>query len=532
MGKIKTVHLVWSSLLLYLTYLLSKLIQFDNLSSFANDSVHYLVMARHYSPWVDESRAISSAWLLQDFPPFFPWLLAFTGTAHSLLYAHLLVAGLGLAGLYFYYLLSSRWLKSQGLALFPLLIFALSPGFILGLQGILSESLYFFLFIIFVLLYTPTRNNSNTKIVIAGLLLAAILLTRTIGIALWMAILTQAFFSSISQKRVNYQPIVIAAISLLVYFLLMTIWGPVKESHYLDILIRYLGDKDLYQIGTGTEHFFSAASQLTSLLDSWTTFWIIYWRADGFSSSYYVMIVLLLLSTSGLLIRLAKNKYDAWYVLFYLLILLIWPYPGQMVRLLFPIMPLLLIYGGYAVTKFAYLKKFSYRKNIFPSILYIFILVTVIPSHAFIQTRANMAAEKQMIPVYEIFRSADLGVANRDLRLQNQMLKDFARIKDVVSEDEKILYFLPSYLAILSNRQGVKAPSPVDGRAYRLISEKNHASYIFLTRLHPRNTRPDFNALRGAEYIRSGTELVWCSQLEDGTLASCLYRIKDPTTDP
>jgi len=334
MGKIKTVHLIWPPLLLYLAYLFSKLIWFDNLSSFANDSVHYLVMARHYSPWVDESGAISSAWLLQDFPPFFPWVLAFffpwvlafTGAAHSLLYAHLLVVGLGLASLYYYYLLSSRWLKDQVLAIFPLLIFALAPGFILGLQGILSESLFLLLSIIFMLLYVPARHHSKTKIVITGLLLAAILLTRTIGIALLMALLAQAFFSSISKKSVKYQPIVIAAIALLAYFLLMTIWGPVKESHYLDNLIQYLMGKDLYQIGTSTEHFFSVTSQLISLHNSWTTFWIIYWRADGYSLSYYVVMVLLLASMSGLLIRLIKNKYDAWYVLFYLLILLVWPY--------------------------------------------------------------------------------------------------------------------------------------------------------------------------------------------------------------
>jgi len=243
------------------------------------------------------------------------------------------------------------------------------------------------------------------------------------------------------------------------------------------------------------------------------------------------MMVLLLFALSGLFIRLIKNKYDAWYVLFYLIILLVWPYPGQMVRLLFPIMPLLLIYGGYAVLKLVYLKNISYRIYVFPSILYIFTLVTVLPSHAFIHARANMASEKQMIPVYQIFRRAELKIAEMDLLVQNQMLKDFVRVKEFVSEDEKILYYLPSYLAILSNRQGVKAPSPVGGRAYRLISEENHASYIFLTRLHPRNTRPDFSGLSGRELIFSGTDLVWCSQLEDGTLVSCLYKIKSPVLD-
>lgn len=531
MVKIKTVHLVWPLLLLYLTYLLSKLIWFDNLSSFANDSVHYLVMAMHYSPWLSESGAIATAWPLQYLPPFFPWILAITGAAHSLIYAHLLVTGLGLVSLYFYYLISNRWLKNPGLAVFPVLIFALSPGFILGLQGILSESLYLLLTFIFILLYLPARNNSKAQIVIAGLLLAAILLTRTIGIALCMGILAQAFFSSISQKTFKYQPIVIAALSLLVYLLLTEIWGPVNQSIYLDLLIRYLTGEDLYQIGTGTEHFFSVQSQLVSLFNSWTTFWIIYWKADGSSTSFYVTISLLLLSLSGLFTRIRKNKYDAWYVLFYLLILLVWPHPGQMVRLLFPVMPFLLIYAGYAVLKLTRLLDSPDHKNKIPFIFYLLILAAVLPSHAFIHTRANMAAENQLIPVYEIFRRADLAIANNDLAIQNQMLKDFARIKDFVSADQKIMYFLPSYLAILSDRQGVRAPSPVDGQTYRLIAEENRVSYIFLTRLHPRNTRPNFSGLTGAKHIRSGTELVWCSQLENGETASCLYKIKDPKID-
>jgi hypothetical protein len=346
-----------------------------------------------------------------------------------------------------------------------------------------------------------------------------------------MGILAQAFFSSISQKTFKYQPIVIAAISLLMYLLLITIWGPVKESHYLDMLIRYLTGKDLYQLGTDTEHFFYLQTQLTSLHNSWTTFWVIYWKADGSSTSYYVVITLLLFSMSGLFIRVTKNNFDAWYVLFYLLILLAWPHPGQMVRLLFPVIPLLLIYAGYAVLKLTHLLDSPDRKNKILFVFYLLILAAVLPSHAFIHTRANMAAEKQLIPVYEIFRRSDLAIANNDLAIQNQMLKDFARIKDFVSADEKIMYFLPSYLAILSDRQGVRAPSPVDGRAYRLIAEENHVSYIFLTRLHPRNTHPNYSGLTGAKHIRSGTDLVWCSQLDNGKMASCLYKIKDPKTN-
>ena len=528
MQKNKIAHLVWPPLLIYFLYLESKLAWVDNLASLANDSVHYLVMARHYSPWVSETPAIAAAWLYQDFPLLFPWLLAISGAAHSYLYAHALVIALGLICLYLFYLLSSRWMRNEIWIVFPISIFALSPGFILGLQGILSESFYLLLTLAFMLYYKPAEKITARHIVLTGILLAAVLLTRTIGISLCLAVLAQAFFSSISQKKMVYKPIVIVTIALLAYFLLMTVWGPVKESHYIDMLARYLTGQDLYEIGTGTEQYFSATSQLTSLVNSWTTFWIIYWRADVFASSYYVMMTLLLFSMSGLVVRLFKNKYDAWYVLFYLIILLVWPHPGQMVRLLFPIMPLLLIYAGYAITKLVSLTRYTGRKTMVSSLFYLFVLVAVLPSHAFIHSRSNLASERQLIPVYEIFRKASFNTANKDLVLQNQVLKDFSNIKESVPEDAKVLYFLPSYLAILSDRKGVPAPSPVDGRTYRQIAKNNGASYIFLTRFHPRNTRPDYNGLTGAEHIHSGTEIIWCSQLENGEIASCLYRITKP----
>ena len=484
-------------------------------------------MALHYSPWITESPAISTAWLYQDFPPFFPWLLALTGAVHSYLSAHILVTCIGLASLYFYYLLSKREMNNRYWIILPVIIFALSPGFLLGLQGILSEPLFLMLTLMFMLFYKPAEKFTAGYIVIAAIILAAILLTRTIGIALCAAILVQVFVSGIAQKKIQYRPVIIVISALLIYFFSMMLWGPVKESHYLDVLIRYITAQDLYRIGTGTKHYFSVVTQLNSLLNSWTSFWIIYW-ANEISASYYVMMTLLVFSISGLLIRLYENKLDSWYVLFYLMILLVWPHPGQMVRLLFPIMPLLLLYSGYAITKLVCATKLPNRINMIPLIFYMFVLVTVLPSHAFIHSRANMAYESQMIPVYEIFRKADVAASNNNLVLQNQILKDFSNIKDYVPEDAKILYFLPSYLAVLSDRKGVAAPSPVDGRTYRQIAKKNGASYIFLTHFHPRNTRPNYSGLTGAKHLHSGTDIVWCSQLINGELASCLYKITKP----
>jgi len=157
MGRTRLIHSIWPLLLAYLSYLMYHLAFFDSLSSIANDSVNYIAMARHYSPWIDESKAIHHVWPLQDFPPLFPVLLAMTGAAHSFLYAHALVVLIGLSSLYFLYRISKVLLGNEIASIGVVIMFALSPGYILGLQGILSEALYLLLSMMFLLYFRQDR---------------------------------------------------------------------------------------------------------------------------------------------------------------------------------------------------------------------------------------------------------------------------------------------------------------------------------------------------------------------------------------
>jgi hypothetical protein len=377
------------------------------------------------------------------------------------------------------------------------------------------------------LIYTPTQKHSRNQIILAAILLAVILLTRTVGIALCLAILAQALFSSISRKKIQLQSILIVAISLCVYLLLMLIWGPEKESHYVDVLLQYLTDKELYGPGTDSSFYSSYVSQLSNLLDAWTSFWLIYWGTDVYSANYYVIMLLFLASMSGLFIRLFKNKYDAWYALFYILILLVWPHPGQMFRLVFPIMPILLIYASYTIKKLAGIQK-NNKKDLVSPVFFLIVLTAILPSHVFLHTRASIASEMQMVPVYQFFLRTDLAVATKHLLLQNQMLRDFERIRDFVPADEKVMYFLPSYLAILSNRPAEKTSSPVEKINYHQTARESGVGYIFLTRLHPRNTLLSYSGFQGMENLKGWTQQLWCSQLDDGGLASCLYKVLRP----
>lgn len=520
----KYIALLSLSVTAYLAYLFSSLAWFDSLSSFANDSVHYLVMARHYSPWQDENAAIAAAWPLQDFPPFFPWLLAITGAAHSFLYAHLLVIVIGLCSLYFYYLLCLRWLENKAWAILPIMVFALSPGFLLGLQGILSESLFLLLTVIFIWYFIAEEKLSTKQVILCALLLTTILLTRTIGFALLLAIVAQGFFSSLSEKKIQLKPAYIAVLASVMYFLLLAIWGPVKESHYFDILIPYITGEGQSVAGPTHIYNFSYVFQLKSLLDNWTSFWIIFWT-DEFSFIYLVIMMLLLAALSGLSIRLYKNKYDAWYVLFYILILTAWPHPGQMFRLILPIMPLLLLYAGYAIMKLSQLEIFPQKKEWVPATFYLFILASILPSHMFIHTRAATAAENNMVPIYEYFRRADPRLADKELMIHNQMFEDFRRLEKSIQADEKVIYFLPSYVALLSNRTGVISNSLFNPGRYKAAVRESNAAYIFVTRVHPRKNNLKHNGLDGIENLSGWTKVMWCSELPDAETVSCLFKV-------
>jgi hypothetical protein len=70
------------------------------IATIGDDSVSYLTLARHFSPWNPDPLAARWAPYFSNFPPLFPLLLALTGGAYDLLVAHMVVAAGGIASLF------------------------------------------------------------------------------------------------------------------------------------------------------------------------------------------------------------------------------------------------------------------------------------------------------------------------------------------------------------------------------------------------------------------------------------------------
>lgn len=511
-------YLLWVLLVGYLSWLLYQIAGYDNLSSIANDSVNYLVMARHYSPWADESEAISRVWPLQDFPPLFPLLLAVTGAAHSLLSAHVLVVVLGLVGLYPLYKIAVAISGSKNLAKATTLIFAISPGYILGLQGILSESLYLLLALIFIFQYLKLDKPSNLQMMLMGILLAAAMLTRTVGFVLLLSLLCQGILIALASKKLPLTQLKIAVIALMIYFMSMFLIGPESQSHYLDAFMGFISGRDPTEIGSG---WVVVAGQAVSLVDAWKTFFLIYWLGD-YDVTSVLIIALLGLSFVGLSVRLRQNRLDAWYTIGCILLLFLWPHPGQMVRLLFPVVPVLLIYASVGIHVF--FNQVIHRKLVAVS-FYAIICASILPAHAFMLGRLEMADEVGMIPVYEAFRKPDADIAKREISIQNSMIDSFKSLRKHIDSQEQLMYLAPSYTAVLSDIKSIEVPYPATKRGYKRIAEKSNSKYLLLTELHPRKTRKGYTGFKGVEDLEGWIEELWCSKLISGHKVACLYKV-------
>ena len=496
----------WIAVASYLAWTLFRMAMYPSLTSFADDSSNYLVMALHYSPWVPASPAIQAAWPLQYHPPLFPLLLAGTGAAHSFLAAHLITLVLGAAAIVLFWRFSLFVLGDTTWAMVLTMLFPFLPGFLLGMQGILSESLYLLLTIGFLL--SAKREEPHPGVRIATLsLLVATLLTRSFGVVLVGALIARAVFDWKHSRAIAKSDLKLAVGAMLIFVALHLLLMPGGKGEYGGILqgmVRNGGELgwaglSQYLLGQGT-----------NLLDSWASFFLIYWRPG--SPLFWVLLGLLATACAGLVMRLRQNQLDAWYVLGSLALLMAWPFPGQMLRFLFPLVPLLLLHAAWAI------KSVGQRAQLAGGAACLLLLVAVLPVHAFIQGRLSAAEQLGLVPVYEWLRKPDYPFARQDLEVQNAMLGDFARLRESTSTADVVAYFEPSYVALLAGRKSIPLAFPPDFS----VAGRDGATVILLTRLHPRMTREGLDALAAP----AAPPPSWCGTGPITHLpTTCLFRL-------
>jgi hypothetical protein len=159
------------------------------LASLFDDSVSYLVMAQALSPWHPTPAPIAAAFPLEKYPPLFPLLIGLGGGAYDWRIAHAWVALSFAASVFLLGVHTQRITESPWLGFCAALVLAWFPGMWLNLKGILSEFPYIALVFVALFQYRAASHSpSRGRYALLCVLVAAVVLTRTIGVALMAAI--------------------------------------------------------------------------------------------------------------------------------------------------------------------------------------------------------------------------------------------------------------------------------------------------------------------------------------------------------
>jgi hypothetical protein len=206
---------------------------------------------------------------------------------------------------------------------------------------VLSENLYLALSLGILLRAARNRDATPGALVVTGLLLALLTLTRTVGLAMLVAVAAAGLLRPGSRREKAAAAGIPVAITVGVLLLSHIALSAGVPDQYIDGFRRIAaGEAPRGSVEFGTY----LPSQLAALYEAWLANWLYYWSdATVFSATCVAAIGAL--GLLGCWRGLRAGRVDALYVCAYLLVILCWPHPGQMTRFVYPVAPLLVVFA-------------------------------------------------------------------------------------------------------------------------------------------------------------------------------------------
>lgn len=300
----------------------------NDLAEFGGDNAYYLLIARYFSPYSPPSPVAEFFFKNSFYPPVFPLLLAFTGGGENIFVAHF-VTTICLIGAF---LVLYGWLSSMktgpGLAIVVTLLFALLPGTYMQALSVHSENLYLLFSLGALLAASLSERPEGVRWLYGSAICVALAsLTRGAGLSLIIAFL---LYLAIRRPKAGWWLGVTAALPAVLWKIFS---AQQKASYFAAFTDKFTG-LDL------TEAFKRyAAGQFEALWYGWYS---------NFTDSHVGMIVMAIIAVAclaGMILRLLQARLDGLYAGAYLALVLVWPFPAEIQRLLFVIVPVLLVQG-------------------------------------------------------------------------------------------------------------------------------------------------------------------------------------------
>ncbi|MFC1664817.1 hypothetical protein ACFL17_04215 [Pseudomonadota bacterium] len=474
-----------AALLIIFSIFLGTFVATDQLSTLASDSIHYLVMAAGFSPWENISEFLQPHLATQNYPPLFPLLLGLSGLNRSLPTAHLFAVVFLIPALALFFVIVARQTGQRLAALLLTVLLMLLPGTWENAMGILSENLYLFLTLCALFLANCDISNKSSRVLL-GILLALIILTRSIGFTLLIAYMLQQFFCKKGRENWRHNLLIPVASCITLLGVAQLLLPAAAPTQYLQIIDRFW-EKELaifdYLINQG-EAFFTA----------WQTAILRYWTDDQ-PLPFAIATLTFALAVIGVVVGLREKAIHAWYVLLYCLIIVVWPYPGQMYRFLFPIIPLLLFHALVTCLGICRLFRQHRLSQLLPVVWAIILIVIVFPSTFFTLGRYQLGLQEGLSGYFDYYHYADIKRARIRSIEQKKIIGEISLLKDSISNNALIWYFVPEIVSYFGNLQSIYLPNSLSTEGYKALLQVHPHSHIYLTRLHPRKSSALYSGL-------------------------------------
>ncbi|HUL95828.1 MAG TPA: hypothetical protein VLT89_07440 [Usitatibacter sp.] len=501
------------------------------IASLFDDSVSYLVMAQAFSPWQPASPAIVAAFPLEKYPPLFPLLLAWGGGAYDWRIAHAWVALSFGASVFLLGLLARDAAKSAAIGFACALVYAWMPGAWLNVKGILSEFPYLALALAALLVHRRFAQRPDlARAAGLGVLLAAVFLTRTIGVALAAAIgLVELAHRVRGGDRNRFRG---ALVAMAIAALSGALWYALRPSG---------GDDAYASFGAGmargaAEHGADwtgaiVANNLSALADAWLTALLIFW-GEPWKPAFLLAALAGASGVAGTLWRAAKLEADAIYVAIFAAILAVWPFPGQMYRLALPAIPLVAMNAFWLWQRLLVLRMQAPRAARWSALAAVLPLSVCIPAALFyIAGRAGLpapelAAGYRMTDIADFYRIPSRPAAEANALLQIGVLADLDQVRRTTPAEASVMWVVPSYVALLAGRRGVRLDRPADAAGLRAQVAAKRPDYLYLTGVHPRDTaHREGDPMASAAAARELGSVEWARPNAAGGVDALLVRI-------
>jgi hypothetical protein len=501
------------------------------LASLYDDSVSYLIMAQVFSPFDPASGAVASAFPNERYPPFFPLVLALSGGSHDWRIAHVVVAASFAASVYLLGWHAWRITRSGAIGVAAALVFALMPGSWLNVKGILSELPYMALVFATLVAYDRLRVSAATagSGALLGALLAAVLLTRTIGVALVAAVAIAETLQIVAHR--DRHRLKASAWMIGIPVAAAALWYGLRPSGGEDTYVSNSVSMATGVARYGVAWFFTwVHANASALGDAWFNTLLIYWD-EPWKPGFLIACFLGVTGLLATLWRAGRGEVDGLYCVIFILILLSWPFPGQMYRLAFPVVPLVMVNAFWAAQRaLSHYRdpKATQRWAAWGAVLPLTLCIP--PVLFFIVERARapegLADGFRQTDIAEFYRIPDRANAERSAFLQNGVFGDMVRLRDSTPSGARIMSYMPNYVALLAQRPGVPLERPANGGEMVAQVRKLEPDYIYLANVHPRDSATRLgNPLDAFRLAQPFTRMVWYRGNAQGNVDAVLLAV-------